>query len=101
MKGKAADAKRELGEAKIRATEAERVLGIKEMHRWSFKKYHPFGSKAREACSHLALMHQKLEGTYKGEAQVVLNVEVEIAELEKNHEAAVKDLKVEANSQIQ
>lgn len=46
-------------------------------------------------------MHQKLEATCKGEGQAVSNTEVEIAELERNHEVTVKDLNVEANSQIQ
>lgn len=36
-----------------------------------------------------------------GEAQAVLNAKAEIAKLERNHQTEIKDLKAEANNQIQ
>lgn len=57
--------------------------------------------KLEEMGSHLDSMHRKLEAACMGEAQVITNAEVKIAELKKNHEAAVKELKAKANSQIQ
>lgn len=58
-------------------------------------------TKIREVGSHFTSMHQKLEIAHEGEARVVLNAETGIVELERNHEAIVKDLKPEVNSQIQ
>lgn len=46
-------------------------------------------------------MCRKLEVARMGEARVITNAKIEIAELEKNHEVAIKDLKVKANSQMQ
>lgn len=57
--------------------------------------------KLEEVGSYLASMRQKVEVACQGEAQVVLNAKAEIAELEKNIQAKIKDLKAKVNSRIQ
>lgn len=57
--------------------------------------------KLEEAGNHLTSMHQKLEAACMGDAWVISNTEVEIAESKNNHEVVIKDLKAKTNSQIQ
>lgn len=100
MKKKAKDAKQGLGEVENYATRVEKEFKKRCTDTLSKNIVHSV-VKLGEVGSHLTLMHRKLESTCMGEAQAIANTKTKITELERNHEAAIKELKDEANIQIQ
>lgn len=99
---KVANAKKELCEAKARASKTEKEFREqKECADALSKKVVHWVIKLGEMGSNMVSMHQRMNDTRHGETQGISDAKTKIIELKKSFQAEIRDLNAEVDSRIQ